>query len=125
MDSGHLYTSNTGRGLTMIQIVHQTKELYLQLKSILIKENDREAQNIIDQIEAGLRIIDEFEDSNINEDDLISLYKDLERVYININQPHVGLSDYFIWKDDYEERIKANKDLDYIKDSLHKLFATY
>ena len=105
-------------------MIQQTKELYLQLKLILKNENDREAQNIVNQLEVGLRIIGEFE-GGIYGGDLSGLYKDLERNYININQPHVGLSDYFIWKDDYEERIKANEDLDTIKDSLHELFQNY
>jgi hypothetical protein len=107
-----------------MELVQQTKELYLQLKLILKKENDREAQNIVNQLEVGLRIIGEFEGGTYG-GDLSGLYKDLEKNYININQPHVGLSDYFIWKDDYEERIKANEDLDTIKDSLHKLFQNY
>jgi hypothetical protein len=72
-----------------------------------------------------LRIIQGFEDSNNEEQDLSSLNKDLERLYIIINQPHVGLSDYFIWKDDYEERIKENEDLDTIKDRLRNLFTKY
>jgi hypothetical protein len=107
-----------------MDIVQQTKELYLQLKLILKNENEKEAQNIINQLEVGLRIIEEFEGDTYG-GELSELYKDLERIYININQPHIGLSDYFIWKDDYEERIKANEDLDTIKDSLHKLFKNY
>jgi hypothetical protein len=107
-----------------MEIVQQTKELYLQLKLLLKSESDRDAQNIINQLEVGLRIIGEFEGGTY-EEDLSKLYEDLERRYININQPHIGLSDYFIWKDDYEERIKANEDLNRIKDSLHKLFNNF
>jgi hypothetical protein len=72
-----------------------------------------------------LRIIQEFEKSSNKEDDFSSLYKDLKRLYININQPHVGLSDYFIWKGDYGERVKVNEELDAIKDRLRKIFAKY
>ncbi|MRX74445.1 hypothetical protein GJU40_20260 [Bacillus lacus] len=104
----------------------QTKELYKQLMTILNKESDNEVNYIINQLENGLKLIDEYIYNQPEEkNDLNQLYLQLTEIYKNINQPRVGLSDYFIWKDDYDERMKANESLDSIKDSLYKLFKDY
>ena len=73
----------------------------------------------------GLQLIDEYADNHSDEDDMKLLYMKLVRIYTDINQPRVGLSDYFIWRDDYEERVKANESLDAIKDNLLRLFKDY
>ncbi|MRX74236.1 hypothetical protein GJU40_19115 [Bacillus lacus] len=100
----------------------QIKELYKQLITILNKESDNEVNDLIKQLAMGLTLIDECFYNHPEETNLNQLYLQLTEIYKNINQPRVGLSDYFIWRDDYGERIKANECLDFIKASLHKVF---
>ncbi|MCY9139459.1 hypothetical protein [Peribacillus frigoritolerans] len=47
---------------------------------------------------------------------------ELSSIYREIDKPRVGLSDYFIWDDNYDKRIVANNELDGIKDILLKEF---
>ena len=73
---------------------------------------------IIHQLELGLLLIDECLNGTYENEDLKQLSSKLEEIYIKINQPRVGLSDYFIWRDNYEERLKVNDGLDNIKKNL-------
>ncbi|WP_078577825.1 hypothetical protein [Salipaludibacillus agaradhaerens] len=84
------------------------KEIYRQLITILEKEDDNEAQFIIKQLESSIKSIDEFIDGKARRDNLEQLYDRLINIYKKINHPHIGLSDYFIWKGDYNERMRAN-----------------
>ncbi|MFJ8234994.1 hypothetical protein ACIQ34_04505 [Ureibacillus sp. NPDC094379] len=106
----------------MLKEIEQLKVLFQQLKSILEKENDNETLYIRNQLELGLHLIDESLHSNYENKDLEQLFSKLKEIYTNINQPRVGLSDYFIWKDDYDERLEVNNDLDTIKENLSLLF---
>ena len=70
----------------------------------------------------GLLLIDESLDNPDENKDYKQLFSKLEEIYIKINQPRVGLSDYFIWKDTNEERVKENDGLDTIKEKLALIF---
>ncbi|MBM7608878.1 hypothetical protein JOD29_002144 [Lysinibacillus composti] len=106
----------------MLKDIEKLTVLFQQLKSILEKENDSETLYIRNQLELGLHLIDEVLNSNNENKELEQLFSKLKEIYANINQPRVGLSDYFIWKDDYDERIEVNNDLDTIKESLTLIF---
>lgn len=110
----------------MLMDIEQLRVLFQELKRILEKENDNETLYITNQLELGLLLIDECLNSNTYEnEDLKQLYSKLEEIYIKINQPRVGLSDYFIWRDNYEERVKENNGLDTIKKNLSLIFRKY
>ncbi|WP_078552282.1 hypothetical protein [Bacillus alkalicellulosilyticus] len=100
----------------------RTKELYKQLITILGEKIDNETVFIIKQLEMGLELIDEYMDNQHTESAAEQIHQQLCEIYINITRPRVGLSDYFIWKDDYEKRMEANERLDSIKDNLNTLF---
>ncbi|MBO0589140.1 hypothetical protein [Sporosarcina sp. E16_8] len=110
----------------MLKDILQLRVIYEELKRVLEKENnDSEVLYIINQLELGLGLIDECLNNIYENQDLKELYSKLDEVYMKINQPRVGLSDFFIWRDNYEERIKANEHLDTIKDNLLLLFKKY
>jgi hypothetical protein len=106
----------------MLIDIEQLRILFQELKRILEKENDNETLYIINQLELGLLLIDECLNCTYENEDLKQLFSKLEEIYIKINQPRVGLSDYFIWRDNYEERLKVNNGLDKIKKNLTLIF---
>ena len=106
----------------MLIDIEQLRILFQELKRILEKENDNETLYIINQLELGLLLIDECLNGTYENEDLKQLFSKLEEIYIKINQPRVGLSDYFIWRDNYEERLKVNNGLDKIKKNLTLIF---
>ena len=106
----------------MLIDIEQLRILFQELKRILEKENDNETLYIIHQLELGLLLIDECLNCTYENEDLKQLFSKLEEIYIKINQPRVGLSDYFIWRDNYEERLKVNNGLDKIKKNLTLIF---
>lgn len=106
----------------MLIDVEHIKDIFQELKRILEKENDNETVYIINQLKLGLLLIDECLNSSDENKDNKQLFSKLDEIYIKIYQPRVGLSDYFIWRDSYEERIKVNNDLDTIKKNLTLIF---
>lgn len=102
--------------------IKQLRLQFQELIGILDKEDENETLYIINQLELGLKLIDGCINSTYENKDIIQLFSELEEIYIKINQPRVGLSDYFIWRDDYEERVTANKSLDKIKENLSSIF---
>lgn len=102
----------------MLTDIEQLRVLFQELKRILEKENDNQTLYIINQLKLGLDLIDECLNSTYQSKDLKQLFSKLEEIYTKINKPRVGLSDYFIWRDDYEERVRVNNGLDTIKKNL-------
>lgn len=109
----------------MLIDIEQLRVLFQELKRILEKENDNETLYIIQQLKLGLLLIDECLNSTYENKDLKQLFSKLKGIYVKINQPRVGLSDYFIWRDNYEERVKVNNSLDTIKKNLTAIFRKY
>ncbi|TKI52881.1 hypothetical protein FC756_26790 [Lysinibacillus mangiferihumi] len=109
----------------MLIDIEQLRILFQELKRILEKENDNETLYIINQLKLGLLLIDECLNGTYENEDLKQLFSKLEEIFLKINQPRVGLSDYFIWRDSYEERLKVNNVLDKIKKNLTLIFRKY
>lgn len=109
----------------MLIDIEQLRILFQELKRILEKENDNETLYIINQLKLGLLLIDECLNDTYENEDLKQLFSKLEEIFLKINQPRVGLSDYFIWRDSYEERLKVNNVLDKIKKNLTLIFRKY
>ncbi|MFX3617795.1 MAG: hypothetical protein ACE3JK_09715 [Sporolactobacillus sp.] len=109
----------------MLIDLKQLKTLFQELKKILEKEEDNETLYIINQLEISLRLIDECLNFTNKNRDLKQVFNTVKEIYTKINRPRVGLSDYFIWRENYEERVKANVPLDRIKDNLSLIFRKY
>ncbi|MBO8157909.1 MAG: hypothetical protein H0Z32_15910 [Bacillaceae bacterium] len=106
----------------MMKKIFEVKNLYQQLLMILKRERESENSFIIEQIEYSIRIIEENLNNDYNCEDIEKLFKRLKDTYKRINQPKIGLSDYFIWRENYDDRVKANEPLDAIKDNLFRIF---
>jgi hypothetical protein len=54
--------------------------------------------------------------------DLKATFLEIGRSYQSMYPPRGGLTDFFVWRDDFEERRKANQPLDQIKENLKNIF---
>jgi hypothetical protein len=102
-----------------IQLLIKIKALFSSLSEILNLEGDSSinyAKNtLIDNIE---RI--EYALGNIDSDkiDTCLLFNEVKDSYKSMYPPHGGLTEFFIWRDDFDERVRANRPLDRIKEEL-------
>lgn len=109
----------------MLRDLKQLKTLFQELKEFLEREDSSEASYIISQLEIGLRLIDKCLNHTNKYWDLKQVFSTVKEIYTKINQPRVGLLDFFIWRNNYEERVKANVPLDRIKNDLSLIFRRY
>ncbi|PQZ47044.1 hypothetical protein CQZ94_29090 [Bacillus sp. MYb209] len=66
-----------------------------------------------------INILNECQNNNyIDFDDVIN---EIKLIYSNLYPPRGGLSDFFIWKADFNERVKANEPLGRIGDELGEM----
>lgn len=89
-------------------------QLYKQLHKILEEDGSQEADTLLSGVRHSLAIAEGVEGKEG--------FNELFSVYRLLTQPHYGLSDFFIWKDDYEERLVANEGLERIKKELQTIF---
>jgi len=101
----------------IIKLKDWLQQLLMELKIEVSNDNFF----IINQVEYSLVLINEYLCNLNKNNDEKQLLDQLREIYKGINHTRVGLSDYFIWRDDFDERVKANKSLDEIKKNLNKL----
>jgi type I site-specific restriction-modification system R (restriction) subunit len=95
----------------------QSEEIYallIELLSILEAQNDR---NWSRGIKAAVQ---EFVDSNGS--DTATGFENARSIYNTMTAGGRGFSEYFIWNDNEEERIQANKRLDDLRARIWKMF---
>lgn len=100
------------------------EDIYNRLLILLKSQNNTNLHYIITQIEKSIEILDEGVrlGNKMKQEEILH---SLGKIYRNINQPRVGLSDYFIWRDDYGERMKANESLYDLKNNLFEHLNKY
>lgn len=86
-------------------------DLFIQLKKIMVKENENNWIHAINNIINYLLSNKNAKDENyiVNE-----VRKKLQSIYGGMG----SFSDYYIWRDNYEERVKENEKLDSILDQI-------
>ncbi|OJD70048.1 hypothetical protein BAU27_27525 [Bacillus sp. NH11B] len=73
----------------------------------------------ISEVRYVINILNECQNNNyINFDDVIN---EIKLTYSNLYPPRGGLSDFFIWKADFNERVRANEPLGRIGDELGEM----
>ncbi|MFS0761925.1 MULTISPECIES: hypothetical protein [Peribacillus] len=105
----------------MEQTLLVIKDAYVRLVKILTKEK-KDLEHIIRQAKASIELIEICLLDCESAEQYRKTMMELSGIYHDINKPRVGLSDYFIWDDNYDKRIVANNELDGIKDILLKEF---
>jgi hypothetical protein len=106
---------------TTLDKLTSLRELYIKLLQILVKEGNDEVVYAIRVLRRG---ISDLENGLLNSQDinLDNLFDNLFRDYKSMYPPRGGLTDFFIWRDNFEERVAANKPLDSIKDDIEHFF---
>ncbi|MED3908468.1 hypothetical protein P4597_04610 [Peribacillus simplex] len=119
VDEVQINTSNMGDNLEQTLLV--IKDAYVRLVKILTKEKN-DLEHIIRQAKASIELIDICLLDCESTEKYRKTMMELSSIYREIYKPRVGLSDYFIWDDNYDKRMVANNELDGIKDILLKEF---
>jgi hypothetical protein len=93
-------------------------ELYNNLLTILLNDNSDNAQYAIKKIKDSLEIISGKND--INND--ITLFNELKEIHNSLYTPHGGMAEFFIWREDAEQRKAVNENLERILQELWDIF---
>lgn len=101
------------------------RKLYTDLILILESQKDDEISVILASAKESLSIIDDYLNQTGNPKTDSETRSKLTFLYKTINQPRVGLSDYFIWRDLYDDRVQANQPLDEVKSKLNDFFLAF
>lgn len=97
-------------------IIKELKQLFEELLVIVEKYGDN---TVINQKRIISRIIEKINIMDINNCDFNSI--DIQREYKNLYPARGGLSEFYIWKDDFTERQTLNEPLSKIRDRLWEL----
>jgi len=88
-------------------------DLFIQLKNLLADEDTSEIYNVISGIDTCLELL--------NRENPADVFTEVKEIHKSFYPQHGGLADYFIWRDDFDEREKLNFDLEKIKKTLWDL----
>jgi len=55
----------------------------------------------------------------------VSTWQELYKDYKSMYPPHGGVTEYFIWRDNFEERVAANQRLSAIKEEISRIFCNH
>lgn len=103
------------------RILIRVKELFQQLLFILEREGDFEVNYAKDELAKNIRMLDGVINNMVDVAEAQEVLGQIKTSYMSMYPPRGGLSEFFIWRADFEERINANKDLDNIQNELKKI----
>jgi hypothetical protein len=106
--------------LVSVKDLERIKDLFKKLLYILATEGDNELNYSKNELSANIMLLEEVlgkEKADRNE-----IFATIKESYQSMYPPHGGLSDFFVWREDFEERRKANQPLKAIKKELDTIF---
>lgn len=95
------------------------KDLFTELLSLLETEGGAEVDYAKKELRRNILMIEDVVSNSIIDWDKI--FGEVKESYHSMYPPHGGLTDFFLWRDDFEERVKANQPLDNVKNELKKI----
>lgn len=98
-------------------VLAELKKEYKNLLDILDEYGGVSVRPQINQIKDILDLLESFSSNNVDDTVLDELRKMNDVLY----PPRDGLSEFYIWSDDFDERMKLNKPLDRAKKIIWKL----
>jgi hypothetical protein len=98
------------------EIIQEMKQLFEELLSIVEKHGDSTVINQKNIIRRVLQIINNI-DINKYESEVIAIQREYQKLY----PARGGLSEFYIWRDDFQERQAVNAPLSKIRKRLWKL----
>lgn len=94
------------------------KDYFFELKEILIQENEN---NFIRGVDV---ILDRIQYSLDFKQNPKSTIKSVGNTYFFMNSGNGSFSDFFIWREDFDERVEANKVLTNLRNDITSLIAS-
>ena len=102
--------------MNKLKDINELKQLFEELLSIVDKYGDNSLDN---QKKIIKHIIDTI--INVNIDDLEKQFIEIQRDYKNLYPARGGLSEFYIWNDNFNERQKLNEPLSRIRERLWEI----
>ena len=99
--------------------IDNLKKLFSELILILEANENGDIDYQISEVKYVIKLLNQCIDDNYV--DLDSVINEIKSIYKNLYPPRGGLSEFFIWKADFDERIKANEPLGKIGDELCRI----
>ncbi len=93
--------------------------LFRKLLIILETEGGREVNYAKKELQRNVLMIEEVLSNRTVDFDKV--FDEVKASYHSMYPPHGGLTDFFVWRDDFEERVKANQPLDNVKNELKEI----
>ena len=97
------------------------KDLFKKLLTILETEGDAEVDYAKKELRKNILMIEDILKNNTA--DLDKVFDEIKESYQSIYPSHGGLTEFFVWRDDFEERLNANLPLDNIKKELKEIMS--
>jgi hypothetical protein len=97
-------------------------EKYKELLKILKTEGDESVSFAKDKLKRDIMNIEETLAGNISQTDFNEILHLVKANYSRMYPVRGGLTEFFVWRDDFDERMKANKLLNEIKAELKDIF---
>jgi hypothetical protein len=100
--------------------LERVSSLMKELLNIIRKEGGEGEEYAAKELERCIGYIKEtIDDVNADSNEVFTRVKNL---YRSMYPPHGGMTDFFVWRDDFDERIAANRRLDAVKAELGEIF---
>jgi hypothetical protein len=103
-------------------LLEQILEKYKELLKVLETEGDESVSFAKGQLKKDIMNIEETLADNISQTDYNEILHLVKANYNRMYPVRGGLTEFFVWRDDFNERMRANKPLNEIKDELKVIF---
>ncbi len=112
---------------TIASDLARLSDLYRSLITLIKSEGlDNQTNYALRVLERGIRTMDEFLNTKRENATLPqSTWQELHKDYKSMYPPHGGFTEYFIWRDNFEERAAANQKLSALKEEISKIFGNH
>ncbi len=99
--------------------ISRIKDLFTELLRLLETEGGAEVDYAKKELQRNVLMIEAvLSDITVDFD---KVFDEVKASYHSMYPPHGGLGDFFVWRDDFEERVKANQPLDNVKNELKEI----
>ena len=98
--------------------------LYKQFLLVLEKEGDDQVHYAINIIHDDLEQLEGFIKLNVDEKINIELFNKIKENYESLYPPRGGLTEFFIWREDFDERFTENEKLNNLKKEIDDIFSS-
>lgn len=94
------------------------KKLFTELRDYLELQNDNSILNIRKLVSNTVAVLESNESDSVKSEYVLDAYRTL---YTG----RAGLTEYYIWDNDYDNRMKLNEPLERIRDDLWEIMKQY